>query len=74
MPKSTKLRKPTKLKTLDTVLIVLGIFVFLFIVSIEVMYYVCGSVPECLVYATLGSGTSEAILTCIITCVKRKQG
>lgn len=72
MPKRTEIRKPTKLKTLDIVLLGLGTFVILFIISMEVMYYICGSLPDSLVYATLGSGTSEAILTCIITCIKKK--
>lgn len=72
MPKRTEICKPSKLKTLDIVLLGLGTTVILFIISMEVMYYVCGSIPDSLVYATLGSGTSEAVLTCIITCLKRK--
>lgn len=60
------------MKTLDKILLLLGIFVVLFIISMEVMYYIMGSVPECLVYATLGTGSSEAILCCLITCVKKK--
>lgn len=60
------------MKTLDKVLIVLGTFLFLFIVTMIVTFWVFQSVPESLVYAVLGTGTSEAILTCIITCIKKK--
>ncbi len=60
-------------KTLDRV-IILGIFIALFIISMIVIFCVFQSVPDTLIIAVLGSGTSEAVLTCIITCVKRKAG
>lgn len=60
------------MKTLDKVLIILGTFVFLFVVAMIVTFWVFQSVPDSLIVAVLGSGTSEAILTCIITCIKKK--
>lgn len=60
------------MKTLDKVLIILGTFVFLFVVAMIVTFWKFQSVPDSLIVAVLGSGTSEAILTCIITCIKKK--
>lgn len=60
------------MKTIDKILIILGTFVGLFIITMIVLFCIFQSVPDTLIVAVLGSGTSEAILTCIITCVKRK--
>lgn len=60
------------MKTLDKILLVLGIFIGLFVISMIVTFWKFQAIPEALVYATLGSGSSEAILTCIITCIKKK--
>lgn len=62
------------MKTLDKVLIVLGVFLFLFVVSIEVMYYICRDVPESLVVGVLGCGGTECVLTAMITLGKHKWG
>lgn len=61
-------------KTLDKVLIALGVFVALFVIAMIVTFWKFGSVPDSLVVAVLGSGSSEAILCCIITCIKKKVG
>lgn len=62
------------MKTLDKILIILGIFIGLFIVTMIVLFCIYQSIPDTLVVAVLGSGTSEAILTCVITCIKKKAG
>lgn len=60
------------MKTLDKILIILGTFLGLFIIAMIVLFCVFQSVPDTLIVAVLGSGTSEAVLTCIITCIKKK--
>lgn len=60
------------MKTLDKVLIILAIFLFLFIVSIEVMFYICRDVPDSLIVGVLGCGGTECILTALITLGKKK--
>lgn len=74
MPEHTELRKSSKLKTLDKVLVFLSAFLSLFVIAMVVTFWKFQSVPDSLIVAVLGSGTSEAILTCIITCVKKKAG
>ena len=58
------------MKTLDRILIILALFILGFIVSIEVMYYICGSVPDSLVTGVLGGGIFEIVLTAAITICK----
>lgn len=74
MSEHTELRKSSKLKTLDKVLVFLSAFLSLFVIAMVVTFWKFQSVPDSLIVAVLGSGTSEAILTCIITCVKKKVG
>lgn len=61
-----------KIKTLDLVLTILGIFLGLFIITMIVLFVCFQSVPDSLIVSVLGSGSSEAILCCVITCVKKK--
>lgn len=63
-----------KLRTLDKILIILGAFVFAFVVAMIVLFCIFQAVPDTLIVAVLGSGSTEAILCCIITCLKKKAG
>lgn len=66
--------KKKKLKTLDAVLAILGVFLGLFIGTMIVLFIYFREVPDVLIVSVLGSGSSEAILCCIITCIKKKAG
>lgn len=75
MSDKKNIRKPTnKLKTLDKVLIVLGTFMVAFVIAMIVTYWKFESVPDALIVGVMGSGSSEAILCCIIQCVNKKVG
>lgn len=63
--------KDKDLKT-DSILKALGIFLLLFIVSIEVMFYICGSIPDSLVIGVLGSGGTECICCLFVFLIKKK--
>lgn len=60
------------MKTLDKVLIALGIFVGLFIIANLVIFCIYQSVPDTLIMCTLGSGGIEVIMTTIIQTRKKK--
>lgn len=60
------------MNTIDKILIILGTFIALFIIAMIVLFCLFQSIPDTLVVAVLGSGTSEAVLTCVITCMKKK--
>jgi|GEM_PF-2336073 len=49
------------MKTSNIVLIALGVFVLLFIVSMTVIFCVMGQVPDTLIQYTLGAGGVEAL-------------
>lgn len=49
-------------KTSNTVLVVVGIFLFAFITTMIVTFWVKGSVPDTLIQYTLGAGGVEAVL------------
>lgn len=66
-----KEEKSKDLKT-DTVIRTLGVFLLLFIISIEVMYYICGSIPDSLVIGVLGSGGTECICCLFVFLIKKK--
>lgn len=63
-----------KRKTSNLILLVLGIFVLAFIVSMEVIFCVKGSVPDVLIQYTLGAGGVEALLLAAIKIVKVVNG
>lgn len=68
------MKKRKKMKTLDLVLTILGIFIGLFIITMIVLFICFRQVPDVLIVSVLGSGSSEAVLCCIIACVKKKAG
>ena len=55
-------KKNKKRKTSNIVLLVLGIFIMAFIVSMEVIFCVTGSVPDTLIQYTLGAGGLEVLV------------
>lgn len=55
-------KKNNKRKTSNIVLLVLGIFIMAFIISMEVIFCVTGSVPDTLIQYTLGAGGLEVLL------------
>ena len=59
-----------KRKTANTVLLVLGIFIGLFIIAMMVTYWVMGSVPDTLIQYTLGGGGLEVLVLAAIKVSK----
>ena len=53
-------RKPP-MKTANRVLLCMGIFIFAFIVTMIVTFWVKGAVPDTLITYTLGAGGIEAL-------------
>lgn len=51
-----------KRRTSNRVLIVLGLFLLAFIVTMTVTYWIKGGVPDTLIQYTLGAGGAEAAL------------
>ena len=49
-------------KTSNKVLLILGCFIFLFIVTMVVIFCVKGSVPDTLIQYTLGAGGLECLV------------
>ena len=68
--KTTK-KKP-KMKTLDKVLIIIGVFVAVFIIATVVIYTYNGWPYDTLIPCVVGGGVLEAINTMIITVNKIK--
>lgn len=62
------------MKTLDLVLIILAVFLFVFVVAMMVTFWKFQSVPEALIYAVMGNGGIELISTTFITINKLKKG
>ena len=62
--------KRKKLKTSNTVLIVLGVFILAFIITMIVIFCVKGSTPDVLIQYVLGAGGVEAILLAFIKISK----
>ncbi len=59
-----------KRKTSNRVLLAIGIFIVTFIVSMEVIFCVTGSVPDTLIQYTLGAGGIEVLLLAAIKISK----
>lgn len=59
-----------KLKTSNLILLILGIFILAFIVSMEVIFCVKGAVPDTLIQYTLGAGGLEALVLAAIKISK----
>lgn len=62
------------MKTLDRVLIILGIFLGLFIITMIVLFCVFQQIPDTLVQCVLGSSSIELFVMAWITVVKKKAG
>lgn len=60
------------MKTLDKILICIGIFIGLFIIAMIVLFCIFQSIPDTLVIAVLGSGGTECVLCALITISKFK--
>jgi predicted permease len=63
-----------KRKTSNIVLLILGIFIMAFIVSMEVIFCVTGSVPDTLIQYTLGAGGLEVLVMAAIKVSKVVSG
>lgn len=61
-------------KTLDIVLIMVGVFLALFIISTVIIYTAKGWQYDVLIPCVVGGGILEAINTMIITVTKIKRG
>lgn len=62
--------KRKKLKTSNTVLIVLGVFLLAFIITMIVIFCVKGSTPDTLIQYVLGAGGLETLALAIIKVAK----
>ncbi len=67
-------KRREKHKTSDIVLLVMGLFVAAFIVTMIVTFWVKGSVPDTLIQCTLGAGGVEALLLAGIKISKVRAG
>ena len=67
-------RRRKKAKTSDVILLVLGLFIAAFIVTMIVIFCVKGSVPDTLIQYTLGGGGVEALLLAGIKISKVRAG
>ena len=59
-----------KRKTSNLVLIIIGAFIMTFIISMEVIFCIKGSVPDTLIQYTLGAGGLEVLLLAAIKISK----
>lgn len=64
--------KKEKMKTLDKILIIVGVFIALFIISTVIIYTAKGWQYDILIPCVVGSGILETINTMIITVNKIK--
>lgn len=62
--------KRKKLKTSNTVLIVLGVFLLAFIITMIVIFCVKGSTPDTLIQYVLGAGGVETLALAFIKVAK----
>ena len=62
------------MKTLDKVLIIVGVFLALFIIATVIIYTVNGWQYDTLIPCVVGSGVLETINTMIITVNKIRRG
>lgn len=60
------------MKTLDKILLILGVFIALFIITMIVIFCIYQSIPDTLVVAVLGSGGCECVMCALITLGKKK--
>lgn len=69
-----KRKSKNKCKTSNLVLVLLGIFAMTFIISMEVIFVIKGSVPDTLIQYTLGAGGLEVLLLAGIKISKVMKG
>lgn len=62
------------MKTTTKILLCVGIFLVLFIVSMIVVFWVKGETPDVLIEYTLGAGGVEALLCAVIKATKVIKG
>lgn len=67
---SRSYKRDKKRKTSNLVLLVIGIFIMAFIISMEVIFCIKGSVPDTLIQYTLGAGGLEVLLLAAIKVSK----
>lgn len=65
--------KKRKLKTLDLILLLMGVFLLLFTVTMIVLWVTTGGVPDTLIGCVFGACIGEAGITGMITNTKNKQ-
>lgn len=65
-------KKKRRVKTLDLIIFLLAVFMFLFICTMIYIFWVKGSVPDTLITCVMGGGAVEAISTAWITVAKKK--
>ena len=68
--KKARRRKRNSKKTSNRILILLGVFILLFIITMIVTFWVKGSVPDTLIQYVLGAGGVEALLLAAIKISK----
>lgn len=61
-------------KTLDRVLIFVGVYISVFIIAMIVIFCVKGSTPDTLIQYSMGAGTLELFFTALITIFKNRAG
>lgn len=61
------------MKTLNKILIIVGVFIALFIITMIVLFCIYQSIPDTLVVGVLGSGGTECILCAVIEIAKHKK-
>ena len=67
-------RRLPKKKTSNIVLVILGLFALVFIVTMTVIFCIKGSVPDTLIQYTLGAGGIEALALSAIKVSKVVSG
>lgn len=65
-----KRKRRSKRKTSNLILLLLGVFILAFIISMEVIFCVKGSVPDTLIQYTLGAGGVEVLVLAAIKISK----
>lgn len=65
-----KRKRRSKRKTSNLILLLLGVFILAFIISMEVIFCVKGSVPDVLIQYTLGAGGVEVLVLAAIKISK----
>jgi len=60
------------MKTLNKILIIVAVFLFLFIGTMCYFFYKFQAVPDTLVTCVLGTGTAELIVSALIEITKKR--